>query len=356
MRIIFAGTPDTAIPTLAALARQHQIIAVLTRPPAPKGRKKILTNSPVHDYALAQGFPVYTPKSLKTESALQLIQDLAPDAVAVVAYGLLVPEQVLQIPRYGWLNLHYSLLPRWRGASPVQAAIAAGDSEIGTCVFELEKGLDTGRILSVERGPLDPQLTADELLTQLSESGAAQMTRVFTQLAEGSASYTPQSGSSTYAHLLTSEVAEIDWARPAAEVRQQIHAYISQPGSWTKLAGTRIKIGKVSLVDTAESSDLPAGSVFTAGKKVRVATGVGAVELSTVSPAGKKWMNARDWLRGVRSENPRFSLPQTTPQSADATTATVATDLSKNAAAQRQSENPSAAKSDYETKECERIQ
>lgn len=309
MRIIFAGTPETAIPTLAALAQQHEVIAVLTRAPAPKGRKKILTNSPVHDYALTQGFSVYTPDSLKTESALQLMLNLAPDAVAVVAYGLLVPENLLQIPRYGWLNLHYSLLPKWRGASPVQAAIAAGDTEIGTCVFELEKGLDTGRILSVERYPLDPQLTAGEVLAQLSESGAAQMTRVFAQLAQGNASYTPQSGDSTYAHLLTSQVAQVDWARSALEVQRQIHAYIPEPGSWTELDGVRIKLGKVSVVDYAADPDLPAGFVFNAGKKACVATGSGIVELSEVSPAGKKWMDATDWLRGVRSKNPRFSFP-----------------------------------------------
>ncbi|XCB30094.1 methionyl-tRNA formyltransferase [Arcanobacterium hippocoleae] len=290
MRIIFAGTPETAIPTLAALAEQHDIIGILTREPAPKGRKKVLTNSPVHDYALLKGYEVYTPRTLKNDSAAELIANLAPDAVAVVAYGLLIPENLLRIPKYGWINLHYSLLPRWRGASPVQAAIAAGDTEIGTCVFQIEKGLDTGNILSTARFPLDHNLTAGEVLTQLSESGAQQMLETFAQIESGTAVYREQTGESTYAHLLNSQIAQIDWQCSAAEVQSQIHAYIPEPGSWTSLNGMRMKIGAVKIKNSPSimpASSHSAGSVYFVGKNVHVATGNGEVELTTISPAGK---------------------------------------------------------------------
>ncbi|WP_353066853.1 methionyl-tRNA formyltransferase [Arcanobacterium hippocoleae] len=266
MRIIFAGTPHTAIPTLHALAKCHEIIAVYTREPAPQGRKRVLTNSPVHDYALQHGYPVYTPSTLRDPDVARELQDLAPDAVAVVAYGLLIPEELLQIPRLGWFNLHYSLLPRWRGAAPVQAAIAAGDQTIGTCVFQIEKGLDTGPVLSKNSFVLDRSLTAGEILAQLSESGAEQMVHVFSQLAAGTATSHDQEGESSYAPMINAQMAQIDWDRPASSVQNQIHAYLPEPGSWTEFNAKRIKINAVK-VQNENSSEFQPGSIFLIGKK-----------------------------------------------------------------------------------------
>lgn len=309
MRIIFAGTPETAIPALEALSSKHEIIGVFTRKPAPRGRKKILTNSPVHDYALTKGFTVYTPSTLRDDTVEKIITELEPDAVAVVAYGLLIPVNLLNLPRLGWFNLHYSLLPRWRGASPVQAAIAAGDEEIGTCVFQIEEGLDTGPILQMQGFPRNPDLTATEVLQQLSISGAQQIVEVFDDLARNNIEAHAQVGESSYAPLLTTKDAQIDWNRLANCVQNQIHAYNEAPGAWTVLNGVRIKIGAVTLAEDSFESDLPAGSIYLAGKKVNVATKSGAISLNLVSPAGKKWMNAADWLRGVRENNPCFTLP-----------------------------------------------
>lgn len=293
MRIIFAGTPATAIPSLERLAQDHDVIAVLTREPAPVGRKRVLTPSPIESRAREMGIDVMTPRSLRDPEIITQLTELAPDAVAVVAYGLIIPPAALTIPTHGWINLHYSLLPRWRGAAPVQCAIAAGDSITGTSVFKIEEGLDTGPVASREEHDIDGR-TAGEMLDYLSETGAQHLARVFDQLAD--VEFHEQSGEATHAPQLTTRDSRIDWTWPASRVEAAIRAFTPEPGPWTTLAGQRVKIGPATPADSA----FLAPGELSGGKQVLVGTGDGDLILSTVAPAGKTWMNASDWMRGVK--------------------------------------------------------
>ncbi|USR80197.1 methionyl-tRNA formyltransferase [Arcanobacterium pinnipediorum] len=303
MRIIFAGSPATAIPSLDRLIQDHEVIAVLTRPPAPVGRKKILTPSAVDDAARSRAIPVLTPSSLRNPDVEQQLIDLAPDAIAVVAYGLLIPENLLSVPRYGWINLHYSLLPRWRGAAPVQYAIAAGDQTTGTSVFQIETGLDTGPVFDVEEVAIGRQ-TSGELLTQLSQSGAHQLARVLTAIEEGNANAVPQEGEVTVAPQLSASDAYIDFSWDAAKIDAHIRAYTPQPGPWALRDGQRVKLGPVTITDV---TDIPAGHIVM-GKRVLVGSATTALELSTVTPAGKKMMAASDWVRGLGAQTLSFDV------------------------------------------------
>lgn len=301
MRIIFAGTPATAIPSLDRLARDHEIIAVLTREPAPVGRKKVLTPSPVHQHALELGLDVLTPRTLRDPEIQATLRDLAPEAIAVVAYGLIIPPEALEIPTHGWINLHYSLLPRWRGAAPVQYAVAAGDETTGTSVFRIEEGLDTGDVAAMEEHPVAGR-TAGKLLDFLSDTGAEQLARVFDQLEEGTAEFTTQEGETTHAPQLTTKNSRIDWTASADLVDSAIRGYTPEPGPWTMLDGQRVKVGPVTVLD---SSELSPGELA-GGKRAIVGTGTNDVELGEVAPAGKKWMRAADWMRGLKVERPIF--------------------------------------------------
>lgn len=303
MRIIFAGTPETAIPSLLRLADDHEIIAVLTRAPAPVGRKQTLTKSPVHVAAEEMGIEVLTPRTLRDPEIQAAIDNLAPDAVAVVAYGLIIPPELLDVPTHGWINLHYSLLPRWRGAAPVQHAIAAGDQVTGTATFLIEEGLDTGPVFDLQEHSIDNR-TAGELLTALSDSGAEQLAQTFRELETGTATATPQSGEPTHAPQLSSKMAKIDWNLPAASIDAIIRGFTPEPGPWTNLDGLRVKVGPVVVT---EESGLEPGEIQ-GGKRVLVGTGTTAVELTDVAPAGKRHMRAIDWLRGIKNDAPRFEV------------------------------------------------
>lgn len=302
MRIIFAGTPATAVPALKRLAEDHEIVAVLTRQPAPVGRKRVLTPSPVHLVAEEMGLPVLTPATLRSSDVVAQIVELQPDAVAVVAYGLLVPQVLLDVPKHGWLNLHYSLLPRWRGAAPVQYAIAAQDVTTGTSVFRLEAGLDTGPVADQEKVEIGSRTSA-QLLEALSESGAEQLARVFDALANGTASFTEQDGEVTLAPQLSTKDSRVQWTDDAESIAARIRAFTPEPGPWTMLDDQRVKIEPVTV--TAENM-LEAGEVDPAS--ARVGTGSTDVVLSRVAPAGKNWMNAKDWLRGIRKETIQFEV------------------------------------------------
>ncbi len=303
MRIIFAGTPETAIPSLLRLADDHEIIAVLTRAPAPVGRKQTLTKSPVHVAAEQMGIEVLTPRSLRDPDIQAVIEDLAPDAVAVVAYGLIIPPELLDVPTHGWINLHYSLLPRWRGAAPAQHAIAAGDQVTGTATFLIEEGLDTGPVFDVQEHSIGNR-TAGELLSALSESGADQLARTLRDLETGSAQATPQSGETTHAPQLSSKDSKIDWSLPAARIDAMIRGYTPEPGPWTMLDSVRVKVGPVVVT---EETGLEPGEIR-GGKRALVGTGTTAVELTDVAPAGKRHMRATDWVRGIKEESPRFEV------------------------------------------------
>ncbi|MBB3024668.1 methionyl-tRNA formyltransferase [Trueperella pyogenes] len=297
MRLIFAGTPDTAVPALDKLHEDHDVIAVLTRAPAPVGRKRVLTKSAVHQRALELGLPVLTPVTLRDADIQAQIRDLAPDAIAVVAYGLLIPQALLDVPTRGWLNLHFSLLPRWRGAAPVQYAIAHGDGVTGTAVFQIEAGLDTGPIFAMEERPISETDTAESLLRVLAVSGAAQLSHVIQAIADDTAQPKAQVGEPTHAPRLTSQDARIDWSLPARSICAQTRGWWPAPGAWTELAGRRIKLGPVSVTDI---EGLEPGEVQ-AGREVVVGTGTTAVKLGDVGPAGKAWMDSADWVRGLNA-------------------------------------------------------
>ncbi|MDO5025729.1 MAG: methionyl-tRNA formyltransferase [Trueperella sp.] len=295
MRIIFAGTPDVAVPSLHQLVAEHEVIGVLTRPPAPVGRKRVLTASAVQQAAQELSLPVLTPRTLKDTAVQQAIAELKPEAIAVVAYGLLVPADALAIPKYGWVNLHFSALPKWRGAAPVQYALAAGETEIGTSVFQITAGLDTGPIFSTQFWSVDAAATADAVLTQLAQSGAAQLSHTLSDIAAGAVPRA-QTGAASYAPRLTKDDAAVDFAWEAPRVRSLINAVTPAPGAWAQLRGQRIKLGPVQLTD---QEPIPAGEITPDGL---VGTGTSPVRLGQVCPAGKPWMDAQSWLRGLSGE------------------------------------------------------
>lgn len=297
MRLIFAGTPEPAVVALEKLiASDHEVVAVLTRPDAKKGRGRTLHPSPVKALALEHGIEVLTPTSLRgNEEVKARLVELAPDAIPVVAYGNLIPEDFLDIPRHGWINLHFSLLPRWRGAAPVQAGILHGDEYSGATTFRIDQGLDTGEIICQEPEPIRPTDTADDLLTRLAYDGGDLLVRTMDDLASGAATLRPQEGDATYAPKISKDDARIDWSRTSAEIDRAIRAHTPGPGAWTTLDGDRVKVGPV----TPASGTVESGHVEIAKNEVRVGTGDGSVVVDMIQPPGKKMMKATDWARGL---------------------------------------------------------
>ncbi len=295
MRLVFAGTPDVAVPSLEALAASgHEVVGVITRPDAPAGRGRRLTASPVAAKAAELGLPVLKPAHPRDEDFQRQLRDLAPDVCPVVAYGALLPQSALDIPARGWVNLHFSLLPRWRGAAPVQRAIMAGDAETGTTCFRIVRALDAGPVYEVESIPM-PDETAGELLARLAVSGARQLVRVMDAI-EGGAEPVPQAEEGvTVAAKLTSDEARVDFARTAAEVRNHIMGCSPDPGAWCELDGTRLKLYRASVAD--EVSAAP-GQLVVTKRQVFAGTADGAVELLEVQAPGKRRMAAVDWARG----------------------------------------------------------
>lgn len=321
VRIIFAGTPETAVPSLRVLAQGHDVVAVLTRAPAKVGRKAVMQKSAVHTEAEHLGIPVLTPPTLRDLDVQHAIAQYEPDAVAVVAYGLLVPPSLLEVPRFGWLNLHFSLLPRWRGAAPVQYALRHGDDTTGITVFRIDSGLDTGPIAAQEEYPIPPRAKANEVLDELARRGAHLLSDVFTSLESGSVNFTGQRGQVSYAPQLTSAMAEIDWHESATSIANAVRGYTPEPGAWALLNGTRIKITDAKQIASYEAPDIPElaelidangaapGQIVSTKKHAYVCTSQGILELITVWPAGKKPMRGADWARGLRSAEPPHFTP-----------------------------------------------
>lgn len=296
MRLIFAGTPDAAVPSLEALAASgHEIAAVVTRPPAPLGRKRILTPSPVEAMAVALGLPVVRASRLGPDETTAL-GSLGADLAVIVAYGGLVKEPLLSAPRLGWINLHFSLLPRWRGAAPVQRAVIAGDTETGVEVFQLETGLDTGPVLGSETVAIGALETAGHLLARLAPIGARVLAQVVDELAAGTAVAVAQEGEPTAAPKLELADGRLDWSGPADRVFARIRGCTPEPGAWTTVGGRRLKV-----LEAAPARDVaaPAGSVQRQGARVVVGCGDGALELVQVQPEGRGAMSADAWLRGA---------------------------------------------------------
>ena len=291
MRIAFMGTPDFAVRALAALAGAgHEIAAVYTQPPRPANRGR-LTPTPVHLRAEALGLPVHTPLSLKPEEEKAAFAALDLDCAVVAAYGLLLPKAVLEAPRHGCLNIHASLLPRWRGAAPIQRAILAGDAETGVAIMQMEKGLDTGPVRLEGRLPIGRE-TAGELTDALGDLGARLMLKVLADLPGHPPVVQPEQGV-TYAHKIDKAEARIDWSLPGQAIDRLVRAMQPSPGAWFDSAGSRVKL------IAAEPADGSGAAGTLIGDGV-VATGDGALRLLAVQPEGKPRMAAADWLRGRR--------------------------------------------------------
>lgn len=295
MRLVFAGTPEVALPALEALmASRHEVVAVVTRPDAPAGRGRRLTPSPVAARAEALGLPVLKPVRPRDEDFIAELIRLAPDACPVVAYGALLPQRALDVPRLGWVNLHFSVLPRWRGAAPVQRAIMAGDDTIGTSCFRIVKELDAGDVYRASRIPM-PDATAGELLATLAESGAAQLLEAIDAMEAGEQPSPQPPDGVTVAPKVTVDDARIDWTRPVHEVRNLVMGCSPEPGAWCELDGERFKVYRARVVDDPVPGE--PGRLRTTKHQVFSATADGELELLEVQPAGKRRMAAIDWAR-----------------------------------------------------------
>ncbi|TFB69955.1 methionyl-tRNA formyltransferase [Cryobacterium sp. Hz9] len=300
MKLVFAGTPEVALPSLTALVGTDQeIVSVITRADAPLGRKRTLTPSPVAQAAIARGLPVLKTNRLDAE-ATETIRALQPDLGVIVAYGGLIREPLLSVPRLGWINLHFSLLPRWRGASPVQRAVIAGDELIGAAVFQLVAELDAGDVFGSFSQPLGAHSTSGILLEQLSHSGAELLLRVVADLAAGTARAVPQAGEVTLAPKLVRDDARIDFNQPAASVYSRIRGVTPEPGAFTAVDGAVLKL--LAVAPSVDEVNLPAGMILQREKTVLVGTQTEPLVLLRVQPAGKTAMSANDWWRGVAAE------------------------------------------------------
>jgi methionyl-tRNA formyltransferase len=300
LRLLFAGTPAPAVASLEALfASRHEVAAVLTRPDARAGRGRSLSRSPVAERADAAGIPVLQPRSPREPEFLEQLAALEVDCAPVVAYGALVPQAALDVPRHGWVNLHFSLLPAWRGAAPVQHAIMAGDQMTGAATFRLEAGLDTGPVFGVVTEPIGPRDTAGDLLGRLALSGAGLLVATLDGIEDGELVAEPQpaDGISLAPRIETAD-ARIDWALPAAVVDRRVRGVTPAPGAWTTWRGDRLRVGPVE--PAPDASALESGELALHGSAVFVGTGNGAVRLGEVQPAGKRMLPAADWARGAR--------------------------------------------------------
>lgn len=298
MRIVFAGTPEVALPTLNALAEsRHEIVAVVTRPDAPSGRGRKLTPSPVAVRAEELGIEVLKPEHPRDEAFQARLRDLDPDCCPVVAYGALLPQSALDIPRLGWINLHFSLLPEYRGAAPVQRAVWNGEEFSGATTFRIVKELDAGPTFGVMTQLLAADETAGSLFDKLSDGGAGLMVATLDALEDGAIEARPQPlDGITYAPKITVDDARIDWTRAAVALDHQIRACTPAPGAWTLLDGERFKVGPSTVVD----GDLKPGEIAVLKNDVLVGTGSQCLRLGLVKAFGKKEMPAGDWARGVR--------------------------------------------------------
>ena len=302
MRIVFAGSPAAAVPTLEALgAGPHEVVAVITRVDSPQGRKGVITPTPVADRADSLGLDVIRANRLD-DTVTDSVASLQPDLGVIVAYGGLVREPLLSIPRLGWINLHFSLLPAWRGAAPVQRSIMAGDEVTGATVFQLVAELDAGDILGVISEPIGRLQTAGNLLDVLATAGAPLVERVVDALDAGTAAPQPQAGEVTFAPKLTLEDGIIDWTLPATAVHDRIRGVTPEPGAVTTVGGARLKVIEAAIARDAPT--LPPGVIESSGRSVLVGTGTDPLELLTVHPAGRKSMDAGSWWRGMPTDEP----------------------------------------------------
>jgi methionyl-tRNA formyltransferase len=302
VRVVFAGTPAPALPSLRAFLEsdRHEVVAVVTRPDAPAGRGRHVVRSPVGALADEHGVEVLTPRKASDPAFLDRLRELAPDCCPVVAYGALLPQAALDIPPHGWINLHFSLLPAWRGAAPVQAAIRAGDEITGASTFRIVKELDAGPVFGVLTEPVRPGDTAGDLLDRLADAGAGLLLSTVDGVADGALEPVAQvDAGASYAPKVGVEDAKVDFTVPALAVDRLVRAMTPEPGAWAGFRDERIKLGPVA---AADGEPLRPGELRVERKRVVVGTATGAVRLGEVQAQGKKRMPATDWARGARVE------------------------------------------------------
>jgi methionyl-tRNA formyltransferase len=307
MRVVFAGTPDVALPSLRAIAgSRHELVGVVTRPDAPAGRGRKLTPSPVAELAVELGVPVLKPGHPREPEFQAALRELAVDCCPVVAYGALLPQAALDIPVHGWVNLHFSCLPAWRGAAPVQHAIWAGDEVTGATTFRIVKEMDAGPTFGVMTERIRDTDTAGELLDRLAEGGAGLLVATLDGIEDGSLEARPQPVEGTsLAPKITVEDAHVDWTEPAVAVDRRVRACTPAPGAWTTHDGTRVKLGPV----THTGERLAPGELRAGKSDVLVGTATTAVRLGEVKAFGARQMPAADWARGLRLPVPAHFDP-----------------------------------------------
>lgn len=299
MKIVFMGTPEFAVTILAGIltSKKHEVLAVVTQPDKPQGRKGVLTPSPVKEFALAQGLNVYQPQKVKSDEFMPVLQDLAPDVIVVAAYGQILNEAILTLPKYGCINVHGSLLPKYRGAAPVQYAVWNGDKESGVTVIQMDKGMDTGAMLSKAVVPIPEDMTGGELMDALAVAGSDALVKMLDSLADGTAKAEPQNeAEATYTHLIKREMEVLDWQDNAVQLHNKIRAFNPEPGTYTRLSnGKMLKVWRSKVVEGSGE----AGTVVNADKKgLIVACGEGALQILELQPEGKKKMDAKVFLNG----------------------------------------------------------
>jgi methionyl-tRNA formyltransferase len=315
MRLVFAGTPQTAVPALdALLASRHEVAAVVTRPDAPAGRGRKVEASPVAQRAAAAGLEVLSPDRPRDPEFLARLREIGPDCCPVAAYGALLPQAALDIPPHGWVNLHFSILPAWRGAAPVQHAILHGDDVTGASTFLIVKELDAGPVYGVLTEPVRPDDTTGTLLDRLSHSGAELLVATLDGIEDGTVKAVPQPAEGvSFAPKITPADARVDWKLPAHVVDRQVRACTPDPGAWTELDGVRLKLGPIALTPgtgdpggggSVAPPDLAPGELQVGRNAVLVGTGSRPVLLGDVQAPGKRRMTAPEWARGLRSGGP----------------------------------------------------
>jgi methionyl-tRNA formyltransferase len=307
VRVVFAGTPEVALPALDAVAAsRHELVGVVTRPDAPAGRGRRLVASPVAQRAAELGVPVLRPAHPRDPDFQDELRSLAPDCCPVVAYGALLPESALAIPRHGWVNLHFSCLPAWRGAAPVQHSIRAGDEVTGATTFRLVRELDAGPTYGVMTERIRPTDTAGDLLERLAHGGAGLLVKTLDGIEDGTLEARPQPADGvSFAPKVEVADARVDWRDPAAAIDRQVRACTPAPGAWTTLEGLRVKLGPVTPTD---ETGLEPGVLAVRKDRVLVGTGTVAVRLGEVQAHGKRRMPAADWARGLRGAATAFDL------------------------------------------------
>lgn len=302
MKIVFMGTPDFAVPSLKKLVEnKYEIAAVFTQPDKKVGRKQVLTPPEVKKTALEYDIPVYQPQTLKSGEAEEIIKGINPDIIIVIAYGKILPKQILNIPKYGCINVHASLLPKYRGAAPIQWAVLNGDKKTGVCIMQMDEGLDTGDVLNIVETEIGINETSAELFDRLSEIGASALIDTLKDIESGNITPIKQMGDSCYASMIDKSLSEIDWNKDAFEIHNKIRGLQTWPCAQTKINGKEVKIHKSVLTDIV--SELKAGSVYQADKKLLVVCGDGkCIEILEIQPSGKKKMDIKSFLAGNKLE------------------------------------------------------